>query len=95
MSEEFIETKDGMKIRKLTELRTSTAKEYEAAMLRRVEEFKDIKGDKSGFNNILQNALVSATEIFIGFKKEVDKALGEKNAKKIHEVVDNILLLGL
>ena len=95
MSGEFIEIKDGMKIRKLTEMRNSTAKEYEDAMLRRVEEFKDSKGDKSGFNNILQNALVSASEIFIGLKKEVDKALGEENAKKMHEVVDNILLLGL
>ena len=46
MSEEIVEDKDGMKIRKLAELRTNTAKEYEEAMLRRVDEFKDIKGDK-------------------------------------------------
>ena len=32
MPEEFIESKDGLKIRKLTELKTNTAKEYEEAI---------------------------------------------------------------
>lgn len=95
MSEEIVEDKDGMKIRKLAELRTNTAKEYEEAMLRRVDEFKDIKGDKSGFNNILQNTLVSGVDFFLGLKTKVDESLGEENVKKVHKILDNILLLGL
>lgn len=58
MPEEIVEDKNGMKIRKLAELRTSTAKDYEDAMLKRVEEFKDVKGDKSGFNNMLDRKSV-------------------------------------
>jgi len=95
MSDEFVETKDGMKIRKLTELRTSTAKEYEKVMLDRIEEFKSKNADKSIFNNFLQNTLVSGISALMNLKIEVDKALGEDNLEKIHEAVDNILLLGL
>ena len=47
MPKEFVEDKDGMKIRKLAELKTVTNKDYEEAMLRRVEEFKEKKGEKS------------------------------------------------
>ena len=95
MSDELIEDKDGMKIRKLVELRTSTAKEYEDVMLSRVEEFKDIKGDKSGFNNAIQNTIVKTFSTILDLKLEVEKALGEDNVKKIREALDNILLLGL
>ncbi|MFW9823453.1 MAG: hypothetical protein ACFFE4_10985 [Candidatus Thorarchaeota archaeon] len=72
MPEETVETDDGMKIRKLVELRTSTAEEYEKVMLGRVEEFKDIKGDKSGFNNTIQNALVKAFSTILDLKLEVE-----------------------
>lgn len=58
MSEELIETKDGLKLRKLTELKTSTAKEYEDAMLNRVDYFKKKNEEKSGFNSILQNSFL-------------------------------------
>lgn len=95
MPEEVVEDKDGIKIRKLAELRTSTAKEYEEAMLRRVEEFKDVKSDKSGFNNVIQNTLISGIGLLLGVKTEVDKALGEDNTKKLHKMLDDILLLGL
>ena len=40
MPEEYVEDRDGMKIRKLAELRTVTDKTYEEAMIRRVDEFK-------------------------------------------------------
>ena len=95
MSEEFIEDKDGMKIRKLVELRTTTADEYEKVMLERVEEFKDIKGDKSGFNNAIQNTIVKAFSTILELKLEVEKALGEDNVKKVHKAIDDILLTGL
>ncbi|MFX0022128.1 MAG: hypothetical protein ACFE9S_07360 [Candidatus Hermodarchaeota archaeon] len=95
MPEEIIEDKDGMRIRKLAELRTSTAKDYEDAMLRRVEEFKDVKGDKSGFNNMLQNTFFKALSTALDLKVQVDKALGEDNLKKLRKAIDDILLLGL
>ncbi|MFX0038735.1 MAG: hypothetical protein ACFE9C_06720 [Candidatus Hodarchaeota archaeon] len=95
MPEEIIEDKNGMKIRKLAELRTSTAKDYEDAMLKRVEEFKDVKGDKSGFNNMLQNTFFKALSTALDLKVQVDKALGEDNLKKLRKAIDDILLLGL
>ncbi|MFX1480132.1 MAG: hypothetical protein ACFFCI_18590 [Promethearchaeota archaeon] len=95
MTEEPVETDDGMKIRKLVELRTTTAKEYEDVMLQRVEEFKDIKGEKSGFNNTVQNTIVKAFSTILDLKLEVEKALGEENVKKLHKVIDDLLLTGL
>ncbi|MFX0104783.1 MAG: hypothetical protein ACFE75_04780 [Candidatus Hodarchaeota archaeon] len=95
MPKDFVEDKDGMKIRKLAELRTSTAEDYEDAMLRRVEEFKEVKGDKSGFNNFLQNSVFKAISTALDLKVQVDKALGEENLKKLHKAIDDILLLGL
>ena len=95
MSEEFVEDKDGMKIRKLAELRTDTAKEYEEAMLKRVEEFKEEKGEKSGFNNFLQNTIFSSLGTLLDLKVKADEALGEENVKKVHKILDNILLFGL
>jgi hypothetical protein len=95
MPEEFVEDKDGMKIRKLAELRTDTAKDYEAAMLRRVEEFKHAKGQDSQFNDVLQNTFFKALSTALDLKVQVDKALGEDNLKKLRKAIDDILLLGL
>lgn len=95
MSDDHVEIKDGMKLRKLTELRTSTAKEYEQVMLDRVEEFKTKNAEKSVFNNFLQNTLVSGLGVLINLKIKIDEVLGEENLKKIHEIVDSALLIGL
>ena len=95
MSDEYIEDKDGRKIRKLVELKTSTAKEYEQIMLDRVEEFKNKNAEKSVFNNFIQNTLVTGVSALLNLKVKVDEALGEDNLKKVHEAVDKILLLGL
>ncbi len=95
MSDDHVEIKDGMKLRKLTELRTSTAKEYEQVMLDRVEEFKTKNAEKSIFNNFLQNTLVSGLGVLINLKIKIDDVLGEENLKKIHEIVDSALLIGL
>ena len=46
MSDDYVETKDGMKIRKLTELKTTAAEECEVVMLERVEVFKNKSGCK-------------------------------------------------
>lgn len=95
MSDDYVEIKDGMKIRKLTELRTSTAKEYENVMLERVKEFKNKNAEKSIFNNFLQNTLVSGISALMNLKVKIDESLGEENLKKVHKVIDDILLAGL
>ncbi len=95
MSEEHVEIKDGLKVRKLTELKTSTEKELEDAMLKRVEYFKEKDAKKSSFNNTLQNTLFQAFGSLLDVKLQIDKAIGEENLEKIHKVVDNILLFGL
>lgn len=95
MPEEFVEDRDGMKIRKLAELRTVTDKTYEEAMLRRVDEFKEQKKDKSQFNDVIQNTFFKAFSTAFDLKIQVDKALGEDNLKKLHKALDEFLLLGL
>ena len=95
MSDDNVEIIDGMKIRKLAELRTNTAKEYEAVMLSRVEEFKVKNKGESQFNDFFQNTLVKAFSTLLDLKLEVDKVLGEENLKKVRKVIDDILLTGL
>jgi len=95
MADKVIETKDGMKIRKLAELRTTTAKEYEDVMLSRVEEFKEKNAGNSQFNDVVQNTIVKAFGTLLDIKLQVDKVLGEENLKKVHKVIDDILLTGL
>ena len=95
MPEELIETKEGLKLRKLAELKTTAEGEYEDAMLNRVEYFKKKNEAKSGFNSTLQNTFFEFFSTALDFKVNVDKALGEENLKKIHEIIDNILLFGL
>ena len=95
MSDKYIEDKEGKKIRKLVELKTSTAKEYEQIMLDRVEEFKNKNAEKSVFNNFIQNTLVTGVGTLLNLKVKVDEALGEDNLKNVHKTIDKILLIGL
>ncbi len=95
MSDDNVEIIDGMKIRKLTELRTNTAKAYEDAMLSRVEEFKVKNKNESQFNDVIQNTIVQAFSSLLDIKLQVDKVIGEENLKKVHKVINDILLTGL
>ena len=95
MTDKVIEREDGFKIRKLAELRTNTAKEYEDVMLSRVEEFKNKNAGNSSFNNTVQNTIVQAFSALLDIKLQVDKVIGEDNLKKVHKVIDNLLLTGL
>jgi hypothetical protein len=95
MPDEIVETKDGLKLRKLVELKTSTAEEYQKAMLERVEYFKKKNEEKSQFNSILQNAVVKTFSTILDLKTKVDESIGEENLKKVHEVLDNVLMFGL
>lgn len=95
MTDNVVENEDGFKIRKLAELRTNTAKEYEDVMLSRVEEFKKKNAEKSVYNNFIQNTLVSGLGSLLNLKVKIDKVIGEENLKKINSLVDKILLIGL
>ncbi|NHJ23860.1 MAG: hypothetical protein EAX89_04760 [Candidatus Lokiarchaeota archaeon] len=95
MSSDNVEVKDGMKIRKLTELKTGAEKEYEEAMLKRVEYFKKQNVKKSGFNSLLENTLFTTFSSILDLKLNIDKAIGEENLKKVHKVIDEVLLFGL
>ncbi len=95
MVDEVIETKDGLKLRKLVELKTSTAEEYQDAMMERVEYFKKQNQQKSIFNSTIQNTVVQTLSTVLDLKIQAEKALGEENMKKVHEFLDEFLLFGL
>jgi len=95
MVDEVIETKDGLKLRKLVELKTSTAEEYQDAMLDRVEYFKKQNQQKSIFNSTIQNTVVQTLSTVLDLKIQAEKAIGEDNMKKVHEFLDEFLLFGL
>ena len=94
MSQKIID-KDGLKLRQLTELKTETAKEYQDAMLNRVEYFKQKNLEKSSFNSFIQNTVVKGLSTILNLKSNIDKALGEENLKKVNNLIENALLLGL
>ncbi len=95
MVDEVIETKDGLKLRKLVELKTSTAEEYQEAMLDRVEHFKKKNESKSIFNSTIQNTVVQSLSTVLDLKLQIEKALGEESMKKVHDFLDEFLLFGL
>ena len=95
MVDEVIETKDGLKLRKLVELKTSTAEEYQDAMLDRVEYFKKQNQQKSIFNSTIQNVVVQSLSTVLDLKLQAEKALGEENMKKVRDFLDEFLLFGL
>lgn len=95
MVDELIETKDGLKLRKLVELKTSTAEEYQDAMIDRVEYFKKQNQQKSIFNSTIQNVVVQGLSTVLDLKIEVEKAVGQENLKKVQEFLDDFLLFGL
>ena len=95
MVDEVIETKDGLKLRKLVELKTNTAEEYQDAMLDRVEYFKKQNQNKSIFNSSIQNTVVQSLSTVLDLKLQLEKALGEESMKKVHDFLDEFLLFGL
>ena len=95
MVDEVIENKDGLKLRKLVELKTTMAEDYQDAMLDRVEYFKKQNQQKSVFNSTIQNTVVSTLSTVLDLKIQLEKSLGEDNMKKVHEFLDEFLLFGL
>ena len=84
-----------MKLRKLVELKTSTAEQYQDAMLDRVEYFKKQNQQKSIFNSTIQNVVVQSLSTVLDLKLQAEKALGEENMKKVRDFLDEVLLFGL
>ncbi|MBD3198360.1 MAG: hypothetical protein GF317_25140 [Candidatus Lokiarchaeota archaeon] len=92
MSQEVVETEDGLKIRKLIDLKPTTAKEQQDAMLHRVEYFS--KRKDSVFNDFIENTVVQALKIGLNVKVQLDEMLGE-NKEKVNDILDKILMFGL
>jgi hypothetical protein len=86
---------EDLKIRKLVELDTTTAKEYEEAMLKRVEYFAKKNAEKSVFNNLIQNTVVKGFSTILDLKVKLDESIGEENLRKVRDVFDKILMFGL
>ncbi len=92
MSQEVVETEDGLKIRKLTSLTPSTADEYRDAIVKRVDFFSQNRD--SVFNNVLENVLVKGLELVLEAKCEVDKILGDQK-DQVQEFIEKLLFIGL
>jgi len=89
---EEIDPKTGMKIRKLAELKPTTAQEYQESMLKRVDTFSQKR--ESSFNSFVENTIVNGLKTILDLKVKVDEALGE-NKDKVHGIVEKLLLFGL
>ncbi|MEJ2248421.1 MAG: hypothetical protein P8Y70_00945 [Candidatus Lokiarchaeota archaeon] len=92
MSEKLVENEDGLKVRKLTELKPTAAEEYQNAMLHRVDYFA--KSKDSTFNNFVENAVVTSLKVLLEAKVQADKVLGE-NKEKVQNIIEKILFFGL
>ncbi|MBN1214614.1 MAG: hypothetical protein JXA99_04150 [Candidatus Lokiarchaeota archaeon] len=92
MSHDVFETKDGLKLRKLVDLKPTTAKEYQDAMLHRVEKFS--KRQDSPFNDFIENTVVQGLRFILDSKVKIDNMLGE-NKEKVQNIIEKILLAGL
>jgi hypothetical protein len=91
----MVEEESDIKLRELVELNTTAAKEYEEAMLKRVEYFAKKNAEKSIFNNFIQNTVVKGFSTILDLKVKFDESLGEKNLTKVRDVFEKILMFGL
>ena len=83
------------KVKELVELNTKAGEEYQNAMLNRVEYFAKKNAENSAFNNIVQNTLIKSLGTILDLKVKAENAIGEENMKKVHKVMDQLLLFGL
>ncbi len=91
----MVEEESEIKVRELIELNTTAAKDYEEAMLNRVEYFAKKNAEKSVFNNFIQNTVVKGLSTLLDLKVKIDESLGKENLKKVHDVLDQVFLFGL
>lgn len=92
MSQEVVETKEGLEIRKLTELRPSAAEEYREAIMHRVDHFSQQRD--SVFNNMIENMLVKGLETVLEVKVKIDDMLGDQK-ETVQNFIEKLLFIGL
>lgn len=85
------ETESKPKFRKLTELKASTAQEYQDALIKRVDHFAQT--GNSTFNNAIENAIVTGANLFVSIKEKVEGILGKEIKEKVQDAFGKFLLL--
>jgi hypothetical protein len=85
---EEIDPETGLKIRKLTDFRNTAAKEYQDAMMKRVEELA-VQDNK--YQGQIENIIIKGLSTLLDVKIKVDEMLGD-NKDKLWKITENILL---
>ncbi len=83
-----IDPKTGMKIRKITELKSSTAEEYQEVMMKRV---KELHAEDNKVKVVAEGTIIKSLSALLNLKLKVDEMLGD-NKDKIQKTIENILL---
>ena len=83
------------KVKEAVEVDLNAGQEYQEVMMKRVDYFAKKNAEKSVFNNFMQNTVVKSLSTILDLKVKIDNAIGEKNLKKVHDVLDELLLFGL
>ena len=86
MAEEINE--DGLKVRKLTELRNTAGQENQDAMMKRVAE---LALEDNKYQGQVENLIIKGLSTILDIKIKVDEMLGD-NKEKVNKIIDNILL---
>ena len=87
MAEE-IDPNTGLKLRKLTELKNTAAKDMQDVMMKRVDELA-VKDNK--VKGQVENVIIKGLSALLDVKIKVDEMLGE-NKQKLWSFTENLLL---
>jgi len=79
---------DGLKVRKLTELRSTAGQENQEAMMKRVEELA-VQNNK--YQGQIENIIIKGLSTLLDVKIKVDEMLGD-NKEKLWKITENLLL---
>jgi len=79
---------DGLKVRKLTELRNTAGQENQDAMMKRVEELA-LQDNK--YQGQIENLVIKGLSTLLDIKIKVDDMLGD-NKEKLWKITENLLL---
>ena len=79
---------DGLKVRKLTELRSTAGQENQEAMMKRVEEHA-VQNNK--YQGQIENLVIKGLSTLLDIKIKVDEMLGD-NKEKMWKITENLLL---
>ncbi len=79
---------DGLKVRKLTELRSTAGAENQDAMMKRVA---DLAVEDNKYQGQVENLIIKGLSTLLDVKIKVDDMLGD-NKEKVWKALENILL---